>query len=147
MDYSASVFWWVATGVVVAAELATGTFYLLMIALGTAAAAVAAHLGVSGSAQLVVAAVVGCGTTGLWHGFRSRQPPAPPAAVNPDIHLDIGERVLVAEWSAERTTRVAHRGTTWSARLQAGAPAAPGEHTVQAVEGNALVLAPASIRS
>ena len=144
MDYSASVFWWVATGVVVAAELATGTFYLLMIALGTAAAAVAAHLGGSGSTQLVVAAVVGCGATGLWHWQRSRQPPSPPPAVNPDVHLDIGERVQVTQWSAERTTRVVHPGTTWAARLVPGAPAVPGEHTVQAVEGNALVLTPVS---
>ena len=44
MDLSASTFWWVAAGVAVAVELATGTFYLLMIALGLAGAAVAAML-------------------------------------------------------------------------------------------------------
>jgi membrane protein implicated in regulation of membrane protease activity len=39
MDLSASTYWWVAAGVAVAVELATGTFYLLMIALGLAGAA------------------------------------------------------------------------------------------------------------
>ena len=37
MDWSHATWWWVATGVLVAAELATGTFYLLMLAIGTAA--------------------------------------------------------------------------------------------------------------
>ena len=41
MDFSAPTLWWVAAGVLVAAELATGTFYLLMIALGAAGAAAA----------------------------------------------------------------------------------------------------------
>ena len=44
MDFSIATLWWVAAGIVVAAELATGTFYLLMIALGLAAGAVAGHL-------------------------------------------------------------------------------------------------------
>ena len=40
-----STIWWLAAGIVVAAELLTGSFYLLMLALGLAAAAIAAHLG------------------------------------------------------------------------------------------------------
>jgi membrane protein implicated in regulation of membrane protease activity len=144
MELSSSTLWWVVTGLVVAAELATGTFYLLMIALGTAAAAVAAHLGWPVSAQLITAAVVGCGATALWHWRRSRQPPSLPASLNRDVNLDIGERVNVPAWGPDRTARIAYRGTTWSARLQPGATARAGEHTVQAVEGNWLVLAPDS---
>jgi len=34
MAIAASTFWWVLAGVAVAVELATGTFYLLMFALG-----------------------------------------------------------------------------------------------------------------
>lgn len=143
MDLSAATIWWVAAGVAVAAELATGTFYLLMIALGLAAAAVAAHLGASGPAQLVCAALVGATTTALWHWKRARQPRSAPAASNRDVNLDIGERVHVAAWNADGTARVQYRGTQWTARLQPGAPAAPGEHRVAAVEGNWLVLAPA----
>ena len=47
MDISMATFWWVLAGAAVAVELATGTFYLLMIALGLAAGAIAAHLGLS----------------------------------------------------------------------------------------------------
>ena len=37
--------WWLLTGGAVAIELLTGTFYLLMLAIGMAAGAVTAHLG------------------------------------------------------------------------------------------------------
>ena len=143
MDLSPPTVWWIAAGVAVAIELATGTFYLLMIALGLAAAAVSAHLGFALSTQVVAAALVGGGATALWHWRRvSRAGPALPTAVDRDINLDIGERVHVAGWGADRTARVSYRGSTWAARLQSGAPAAAGEHVVAAVEGNWLVLAP-----
>ena len=143
MDLSSASVWWVAAGIAVAAELATGTFYLLMIALGLAAGAVATHLGTSQPIQLVVAALVGGGATAIWHWRRvSTAPPAVPTASDRDVNLDIGERVHVTAWADDRTARVSYRGSTWTARLQPGAPAAAGEHVVAAVEGNWLVLAP-----
>jgi membrane protein implicated in regulation of membrane protease activity len=142
MDFSIATFWWVAAGVAVAIELATGTFYLLMLALGLAAGAVAALLGLAASTQVVCAALVGGGATALWHWHRLRQPPSQPARENRDVNLDIGERVNVSEWAADRTARVPYRGSVWTARLAAGAAAAPGEYVVEAVEGNWLVLAP-----
>jgi membrane protein implicated in regulation of membrane protease activity len=144
MDLSSATFWWVAAGVAVAVELATGTFYLLMIALGLAAAAIAAHLGLGGSGQLVVGALVAAVATALWHFKRMRHPQSAPAAENRDVNLDIGERVQVEAWNADGTARVQYRGSTWTARLQPGAAAAPGAHLVSAVEGNWLVLAPAA---
>lgn len=54
-----STIWWLLAGTVVALELVTGTFYLLMLALGMAAAAVAAHAGLSSVTQIVIAAMVG----------------------------------------------------------------------------------------
>lgn len=146
MEFSAATFWWVAAGVTIAAELATGSFYLLMIALGLAAAACAAHLGISVTGQIVTAALAGGGATTAWHWRRSKQPPAAPSRENRDVNLDIGERIRVAEWASDRTARVTYRGTTWTARLAPGAPAAAGEHVVTAVEGNWLELTPATER-
>ncbi|MDO9198743.1 NfeD family protein, partial [Rhodoferax sp.] len=40
-----STIWWVLAGAVVAIELATGTFYLLMLSVGLVAAAISAHAG------------------------------------------------------------------------------------------------------
>ena len=87
-----ATWWWVAAGVLVAAELATGTFYLLMLALGAAAAALAAHAGVA--LQRPVAwrrrwsAAARCAA---WHFKRGRQPAPAPAGANRDVNLDIGE--------------------------------------------------------
>ena len=142
MDLSNATMWWVAAGLAVAAELATGTFYLLMVALGGVAAALGAHLGLPLTGQIIVAALVGGGATAVWHWQRARQPHSAPAAQNRDVNLDIGERVHVASWDPDRTARVPYRGSTWTARLAPGAPAVAGEHLVSAVEGNWLVLTP-----
>ena len=143
MDLSVATFWWVVAGVAVAAELATGTFYLLMIALGLVGAALAAHLGLSVTLQVVTAAVVGGGSTALWHWRRTVTEPSPePVARNRDVNLDIGERVTVTTWEADHTTRVNYRGSSWQARRQPGVPEVTGLHVVQAVEGNWLVVAP-----
>ncbi len=142
MDLSHATLWWVAAGVAVAAELATGTFYLLLFALGLAAAAIGAHLGLGLSAQVVIGAVVAGGTTAVWHWKRARQPQSAPAPENRDVNLDVGERVHVAQWAADRTARVQYRGSQWTARLVPGATPTSGEYRVHAVEGNWLVLAP-----
>lgn len=145
MEFSASTFWWVAAGIAVAAELASGTFYLLMIAVGLAAAAIAAHLGLALSGQIVAAALVGGGATAAWHWQRYKQPSSAPARENRDVNLDIGERVSVAEWASDRTARVPYRGSIWTARLAPGATPGAGEYVVTAVEGNWLVLSPATV--
>jgi len=145
MDISAATGWWVAAGIAVAAELGTGTFYLLMIALGLAAGAIAAHLGLPVPGQLVTAALVGGGATAVWYWKRrSRDGSERAVHQNPDVILDIGERVHVDAWSAERTAQVRYRGSGWIARLAPGAPAVAGEHIVSAIEGNWLVLSPAA---
>ena len=142
MDFSTAAVWWVAAGIAVAAELATGTFYLLMIALGLLAGAIAAHLGLAQSMQVFVAAIIGGGATAVWHWRRSKQPKAAPARTNHDVNLDVGERVVVRAWVEDGTARVQYRGSAWTARLAPGARPTSGEHRIVAVEGNWLVLEP-----
>jgi membrane protein implicated in regulation of membrane protease activity len=146
MTISPTAVWWVLAGIAVAIELATGTFYLLMLALGLAAGAIAGHLGFSVPLQIVAAAAVGGGATALWRWRHAQAAPTVPAASNRDVNLDIGERVFVQEWAANRTARVQYRGSPWEARLAPGATAVAGEHLVSAVEGNWLVLEPAAPR-
>ena len=145
MDMSQASFWWIAAGAAVAVELATGTFYLLMIALGLASGALAAHLGLASVVQVVTAAIVGSGATALWHWRRMQHPQSLAARENRDVNLDIGETVQVGKWAADHTARVSYRGSAWTARLQPGCDAGPGLHRVVAVEGNWLVLAPLAV--
>ncbi|MDQ6628876.1 MAG: NfeD family protein [Pseudomonadota bacterium] len=149
MEVSAATGWWIVAGLAVAAELATGTFYLLMIALGLGAAAIAASLGLALALQLVVAAAVGGGATLVWHWHRRARGDGAAVAArqNRDVNLDIGEHVHVDAWAGDRTARVQHRGSSWGARLEPGAVPQAGEHTVSAVEGNWLVLSPRAPQS
>lgn len=142
MDWNASTVWWLLSGALVAAELATGTFYLLMLALGCAAGAVAGHLGLSTVAQVVAASVVGGATTVAWYLKRSRQPSAAPAASNRDVNLDIGQEVHVPAWAADGSARVQYRGASWSVRLADSSAPQPGPHTIVALHGSELVVAP-----
>ena len=145
MSLTAASLWWIAAGAAIAAELGTGTFYLLMIALGLAAGAIAAHIGMVEPGQFLVAAIVGGGATAIWDWRRRSRRGASVATANDrDINLDVGERVHVTEWATDRTARVSYRGSSWQARLQPGAPSTAGEHVVTGVEGNWLVLAPAT---
>lgn len=143
MDLSGATFWWVAAGAAVAAELATGTFYLLMIALGLSAGALASHLGLGTTGQIVTAALIGASATAAWHWKRAHAPRSAPAERNRDVNLDIGETIHVTAWSENGTARVDYRGTQWTARLAPGAARTAGSHRVAAVEGNWLVLVPA----
>ncbi len=143
MDWNASTWWWLLAGMLVAAELATGTFYLLMVALGAGAGAVAAHTGMSATGQMVAAAVVGLATTGAWHWRRLRHPPVAPAEFNRDVNLDIGQQLHVPLWQADGTARVSYRGAQWSVRLAKGAvPTAGGDFQIVAIQGSELLLAP-----
>jgi membrane protein implicated in regulation of membrane protease activity len=141
MDFSSATAWWVVAGLMVAAELLTGTFYLLMVALGLVGAALAAHLGLSFTVQVITAALAGGGATALWHWHRAQQPRSAPAHMNRDVNLDIGERVKVDGWQADGTARVQYRGSSWNARLAPdSADSAAGDYVVASVEGNHLVL-------
>ena len=53
--------WLAAAGIVVILEMFSGTFYLLMIAVGLASGALAALAGLEPQLQLIIAAAVGIG--------------------------------------------------------------------------------------
>ena len=146
MDLGAPTLWWLSAGALVAAELITGTFYLLMLSLGAAAGAVAAHAGVSTTAQIVTAAVVGAGSTALWHWRRARAPRSAPAESNRNVNLDIGQSVRVEHWTHDGTARVQYRGAAWSVRFAGEGSPRPGEHVIVAVRGSELMLAPGAPR-
>lgn len=144
MDWSAPTLWWLAAGILVAAELVTGTFYLLMLAVGCAVAAVLAHLGMNTTLQVVSAAVASGGATAAWHFKRAKSPRSAPAAFNRDVVLDIGESVRVPQWEADGTARVQYRGAAWSVRFAGSGAPQPGEHVIVSLQGNQLSVAPAA---
>lgn len=138
---SESTIWWLLAGSAVAIELATGTFYLLMLAVGFVAGAIAAHSGLAIIGQMVISAAAGGGAVAAWHWYRGKTPAPLPANANRDVNLDIGEPVQVAQWNSDGTTTVKFRGALWTAiPADPAEPAATGSFRIKEMQGNRLVL-------
>ena len=137
-----STIWWLAAGVVVVAELLTGTFYLLMVALGLVAAAISAHLGWTTAAQMVAAAAVGGGAVVACYYARRKGSGEPSARADRSVNLDVGEAIMIDNWSADGTTTVKYRGTQWTAIHRPGVTPSTGMHRVAELVGSRLLVDP-----
>jgi membrane protein implicated in regulation of membrane protease activity len=147
---TADTTWWVIAGALLAAELLTGTFFLLMLAMGAVAAALAAVAGCSPSWQMGLAATVGGAAALAWYwrlrGHRAQAGQRAPLGVqpDPDLALDLGQVVTVNQWGADGSAQVSYRGSLWSARLLVPAsidsPPPSGHYRIAAMQGSMLML-------
>jgi len=135
-----STIWWLLTGAAVVLELLTGTFYLLMLAIGLAAGALSAHLGLGLTAQLVLAAVVGSVTTAVLYFIRRRRPSDPSVRSLRSVNLDVGEIIQIEAWQPDGTASVRYRGAQWQAMTRSGQPEGSGSYRVAELVGNKLVV-------
>ena len=141
MSMTMATLWWLACGILLAVEMTTGTFYLLMLSLGAAAGAIGAHLDLSLFMQIVAAALVGGCAVTAWHiRCLKRKRLELPLNANPDLSLDIGKTIEVKHWQADGSTRVAYRGSHWDARYTGGDSPQPGPYRIRAIDGSCLLL-------
>jgi membrane protein implicated in regulation of membrane protease activity len=130
---------WAILGMgLVIAELLSGTFYLLMLAIAAFGAAAAAYIGQAFPAQCIVAAVLGvAGCYGV-HVYRARSAPGrmPP--------IDAGMPASFESWldADSRLARVRYRGASWDARVEGAEAIEPGATVfVVDTDGNTLKVA------
>ena len=135
-----STWWWILGGVIVALELLVGTLYLLMVALGMAAGAIAAHLGLGLPLQITTAAVVSALAVLISRRLSLRKGRNVPASADRDINLDIGATIHVDAWQPDGTARVHYRGSQWTVQLRAGSMPSAGLHRVGEVQGSHLIV-------
>ncbi len=137
-----ATFWWVAAVALVIAELLTGTVYLLAVAIGGVAGALAAHAGAGLTEQIIVAAAVSIITTLLWHfsKLRERRSKSAPAQANPNVNQDIGAQVQVDSWNSDGTAQVNYRGAQWTVLALHESDRTSGLHCVKEVVGSRLVV-------
>jgi membrane protein implicated in regulation of membrane protease activity len=133
------LFWWIGAGVLVVLELISGTFYLLMIALGCVAAALAHVAGAAADVQFAVAAVVALAAVVLLRRSRFGRRKREQASRNPDVNLDIGQTLAVPAWH-ERRARVSYRGAAWDVELAAGEPEDARLYEITELRGSCLVV-------
>lgn len=131
--------WLVMAGALVILEMFTGTFYLLMIAIGLAVGGAAALLGASLALQTVAAAVVGVIATFVLRRSRLGNATATEAARDPSVNMDIGQSVAVPAWS-DGSARVMYRGAQWDLELAPGARPEAGNFKIVEVRGSHLVV-------
>jgi membrane protein implicated in regulation of membrane protease activity len=127
--------WWIIAAALVAAELLTLTFYLLVVGVAVAFGGVVAWLGGGATWQWLTASALGvAGVVALerWKRGRGRSPDQAP--------LDVGQMVRVESWGPVHTARVNYRGTTWDAEL--ASPETPHAETMYiiATRGSVLIL-------
>lgn len=135
------VAWWIFAGILVALELASGTFYLLMLSLGAVAGALAAHAGLPPTAHWVAFALVGGGAVCALYFGRRRFTRRTSEDAKHD-NLDLGATVEVTQWSIEGETRVHYRGSDWPARCLRHGTRRLGPHRIAGQDGNVLLLDP-----
>jgi membrane protein implicated in regulation of membrane protease activity len=137
--------WWGLAAVLVIFEMFTGTFYLLMCAIGLAAGGLAALLGAGLELQLVVAASIAIASTYGLRRSRFGKTSAIDATRDPNVNLDIGQALYVGGWSQgegeAKTARVAYRGAQWDVELAVGEEAVPGSFVIREVRGSRLIVA------
>jgi membrane protein implicated in regulation of membrane protease activity len=132
--------WWFVLGFgLIVAELMTGTFYLLVIAIALGCAGVAAFFGMPLAIQLLIAAAIGLGGS-LWlrkSRFRRQLHGRGDAVQN----MDIGQVVRVEHWSPNRTARATYRGAQWDVELAPGEAMEAGEFVIRDIRANRLIVA------
>ena len=133
------LFWWIGAGVLVVLELISGTFYLLMIAVGCVAAALAHVAGAAADVQFAVAAVVALAAVVLLRRSRYGRRKREQASRNPDVNLDIGQTLSVPAWH-QRRARVSYRGAAWDVELAAGEPEDAHLYEIAELRGSCLVV-------
>jgi membrane protein implicated in regulation of membrane protease activity len=137
--------WFVLAAVMVILEMATGTFYLMMLGIGLAAGGFAALGGFGVEWQFLVAAVVGSAVIFALRKSRFGKLRSSNAAADPNVNLDVGQTVTVDEWTAIHggvsMARVMYRGALWDIELAHGSMAKPGSFIIREVRGNRLIVA------
>lgn len=141
---TAWMIWFAVACVLVILEMATGTFYLLMIAIGAAAGGVAALSGVDGTWQCIIAAALAALGTFALRRSKFGRPDHTDAARDPNVNLDIGQVLEVAAWhhvsGSSYNARVMYRGALWDVDLAEGELPQPGKFVIREVQGSRLIV-------
>ncbi|MBA3023704.1 MAG: NfeD family protein [Sideroxydans sp.] len=129
------VYWFLLALVLVGLEIATGTFYLLVLAVALAVGGAAAVLGAAMVWQFVCSAVTGVAGIVLLRRWKNSQ-----ASKAPEVGLDIGLPVKVIKWNDDGSARVFYRGAEWDAETESTDTPHEGTLYIKAVHGSGLVL-------
>lgn len=129
------VYWFLLALVMIAVEMATGTFYLLVVSIAMAVGGLAALLSASLSWQLVLSAVTVIAGTLILKNLKNSQKNE--VAVD---SLDVGQPVQILKWNENGSARVFYRGAEWDAEPELADMPRDGTLYIKEMRGSSLVL-------
>lgn len=138
--------WLALAALCVVLEMFSGTFYLLMVAVGFVAGAVVAWMGGDMMVQFPAAAAVAILATLILRTVRGRaaQTARTHAERDPNMNLDIGQMVDIDAWQTlpgqRHRARTRYRGTEWDVEAAPGVEPQPGAFRIREIRGNCLIV-------
>jgi membrane protein implicated in regulation of membrane protease activity len=132
---AAYVYWFVLALILLGAEMATGTFYIVVLSIAVAIAGLAALAGWELYIQMSLAGIAGVvGIVILRHVKSARPVDAAGGS------LDIGQTVKVLSWNSDGTARVHYRGADWDAEPESTHTPHESMLYIKAMRGSTLIL-------
>jgi membrane protein implicated in regulation of membrane protease activity len=129
------IYWFLLALVLIGLEMATGTFYLLMVAIAMAVGGLVALLGASLTWQLTLSALMVIAGTIILRRWKGTQVKEVASA-----SLDIGQAVKVIKWNDNGSARVFYRGAEWDAEPESADTAHDETLYIAAIRGSGLIL-------
>ncbi len=129
------IYWFLLAFVLLGVEMATGTFYMLVVAIGMLVGGLAAWLQASVAMQLTLCAITVIAGSFILRRWKSTQVKEVASA-----SLDIGQPVRVIKWNDNGTARVFYRGAEWDAETESAATPRDEKLYIAAVKGSCLIL-------
>jgi membrane protein implicated in regulation of membrane protease activity len=129
------IIWFLLGLALLAAEMATGTLYLLVFSIAFAVGGIAALLSASLPVQITLSAAAGVLGTMILQRLKITRP----KSVD-NQNLDIGQSVRVMHIREDGTLRVAYRGAEWDAELASADTPRDQALYIQSMQGSKLIL-------
>ncbi|OHC83553.1 MAG: hypothetical protein A3J99_02890 [Sideroxydans sp. RIFOXYD2_FULL_59_7] len=129
------IYWFLLALLLLGLEMATGTFYLLVVSIAMTVGGLAALLGANVAWQLTLCAlavIVGTMALRLWKNGHINEVA--------DANLDVGQPVQVLTWHENGSARVLYRGAAWDAEPDSADMPREGSFYIKEMRGSSLVL-------
>ena len=129
------IYWFLLALILLGLEMATGTFYMLVISSAMFVGGAAAWLEFGLIVQLTLTALTGISGTIMlryWKAGRGNE--------DSNQSLDAGQSVKVLTWRDDGTARVFYRGAEWDAEPEAGNTPRDVPLYIKTMRGSIIVL-------
>jgi membrane protein implicated in regulation of membrane protease activity len=129
------MYWFILALVLLGVEMATGTFYMLVLSVAMALGGLVALAGLGLTMQTALAGLAAVIGTFILRRIRGGRP-----AGAESNNLDIGQPVKVVRWNDNGTARVHYRGAEWDAAPESADTPRESTLYIKAMQGNKLIL-------